>query len=548
MAVIAKGCIIMLVCGGAALQFSCSPAGPVSKSAALVHEVLADDTVAEASAFAGDGLAAKRALLPQLYPELADLIAAGSEATQAIVAEFSGTPSYLQDDQLFLLAYALEQINDPGGLDPLVRFVDANITGEVPTALAAATHAIRGLLGMASNDTASYLGSEIEETLTAAGFTEAARFIQERGPQFESCWREFVLTDGSGQPLTYPAGHPKAGQRVVVGGTIVSGDTRLPASQSAAESNRVEGGGGSYVTYTDPEHSDVTFEGQPTRRFNCAGFAFRQFNDGLQWNAEPGSWFAALTAVGAIEAVPADGEAAAGDFVFYFGEGSLPAHVAEVQRNDFVGGVTVINADRWSGLFTADIDAAYFFGANIISQELFGGLESRYRTRQIWRWTNGRPSFAVNTNRSADHSCHGEDDDGDGFPEMETCTIEQRCIDPELSAGAEGGNPAAPRYQIFLITNYGSMEGGYLTILLETAPADPPLLRSYPGGGINPEVTAELSPFTAGFFDTPQAAAESICGGFSGFWRPPLASFILAGVYNGVNYGVDGIFQSVCGG
>lgn len=109
-----------------------------------------------------------------------------------------------------------------------------------------------------------------------------------------------------------------------------------------------------------------------------------------------------------------------------------------------------------------------------------------------------------------------------------------------------GQDQEEPGYTIFRITNYGSQPDGYLTILTEDRVDDPPLLRSYPGGGIDPELRAELSPLNGQVFETREAAADSICSGFTRFFRPVLASFILAAEWNGEQVGVDSVFQSRC--
>jgi hypothetical protein len=104
-----------------------------------------------------------------------------------------------------------------------------------------------------------------------------------------------------------------------------------------------------------------------------------------------------------------------------------------------------------------------------------------------------------------------------------------------------------PGYMVFRVTNYGSMPDGYLTVQLADVRDNPPLLSSFLGGGVDPELRAELSPLNGDVFDTPEAAAASICSGFTRFFRPPLASFILAAEWSGQTVGVDSIFQSECG-
>jgi hypothetical protein len=102
-------------------------------------------------------------------------------------------------------------------------------------------------------------------------------------------------------------------------------------------------------------------------------------------------------------------------------------------------------------------------------------------------------------------------------------------------------------WAVYRITNYGSAEGGYLTVAEVGFEDDPPLLSSYPGGGIDPDLRVEAERVDASAtFPSPEAAAQSLCGQLTDFFRPPLASFILEAKYNGVNTGVDTIFQAQC--
>ena len=100
---------------------------------------------------------------------------------------------------------------------------------------------------------------------------------------------------------------------------------------------------------------------------------------------------------------------------------------------------------------------------------------------------------------------------------------------------------------MYRITNYGSAKGGYLTVAEVGAEKNPPLLSSYPGGGIDPNNRVVMERLdAAASFRTPDEAAKSICGQLSGFFRPVLASFIQEGYFNGVEVGLDGIFVDQC--
>ena len=271
----------------------------------MLASLLIDEDVEALSTAAGDGLAAKLALMPLAFPEVQQLIDAGPQGAEAMLAYFQGTPDFESQDDLILMAYALEQIDYFDGLDRLTDFLETNITGDVPAAVSAVTHTARWLLGMPRSPSCAYVASEIEATIDAANAELAdsmfgAKRLHPRKGQQKECHREFVLVDANGQALVYPAGHPKGGQPITVGGTIRPATDTVPDATATDESNRVEAGSGTYVNYTDPE-SGVTYEGKPTRLFNCAGFAFRHFNDGMKWNADPGAWFDALNSAGALE-------------------------------------------------------------------------------------------------------------------------------------------------------------------------------------------------------------------------------------------------------
>ncbi len=116
-------------------------------------------------------------------------------------------------------------------------------------------------------------------------------------------------------------------------------------------------------------------------------------------------------------------------------------------------------------------------------------------------------------------------------------------VDPSACDQPIGGGGWA----VYQITNYGSAKGGYLTVAEVGFENDPPLLSSYPGGGIDPDLRVEAERVDASAtFSSPEAAAASVCSQLKDFFHPPLASFILEAKYKGVNTGVDTIFQEQC--
>lgn len=103
-------------------------------------------------------------------------------------------------------------------------------------------------------------------------------------------------------------------------------------------------------------------------------------------------------------------------------------------------------------------------------------------------------------------------------------------------------------YVVWRVTNYGSAEGGYLRARPADYDVDPPLLSSFDGGGIDPNLRAVLIRVDPGAsFATEQEAVQSMCGRLSDFFRPTLASFILKASEGGTIVSVDDIFQAECG-
>ncbi len=96
----------------------------------------------------------------------------------------------------------------------------------------------------------------------------------------------------------------------------------------------------------------------------------------------------------------------------------------------------------------------------------------------------------------------------------------------------------------YRVTNWG--RDGYIIPYPRDTENDPPLLRSLPGGGINPTIRQELSPIT-GILPTRQEVINQLCVEMSDFFRPPLASFILQASFRGGTPGVSSSFQTDCG-
>jgi len=111
----------------------------------------------------------------------------------------------------------------------------------------------------------------------------------------------------------------------------------------------VKRGGGTFLSDFDG--------GVPNRRYNSAGYAFRELNAGGGWHLDAQTIFRQLVAAGLLREKTA--APTRGDKVIYRHRG-LVAHVAEIDRVRSDGTVIVRTADSESGVFEAKIDAAFF--------------------------------------------------------------------------------------------------------------------------------------------------------------------------------------------
>ena len=410
-----------MTCGGGGSGESDSQ-GTTTVIEQEVEDVYNDDAVVDALRYPGDSLAAKRAAIPESYPLIDDLIAEGDEAAEAMLKKFTGRPPRDSDYQLFLFAYALEQMQYTQGLDQLATFLEENLTGEVYLSLSAVTHAIRSMTFQPLESSSAYFVSEMEDTIQNAGVSQSqmVEVSSDNGTaERKSCTKEFVLIDDNGDDLTYPDGHAKAGQKIIFAATLFSKNT-MPDSLSRDIFDEVINGGGTYV------NGGTTYQGQPTNQLNCAGYVTRQANGGGQWVAHPERVYEAFKAAGAMTKNQVF--TSVGNLVFYFGnDPSSPAHVAEIiDDGGYFGSATVRNADGMTGLFDAKINAPIF-------QKYTGGYE-------VWTLKDGKlPKMRLNTDRKRENSCTGLDTDGDGFPETLECnetTVQEQAMDESVSGYA----------------------------------------------------------------------------------------------------------------
>ena len=453
------------------------PPGPVDE--------LATADVAHTLRSIGDGLAARQAAIDELFPQVQQLIDAGDQGAQELLQHFQGAASGDQDIALSIYAYVLGRMNYTAGKGQLAQWLETNITGEVPDACSAVTQALRTMQAdadLAPKDTAYYLFSEMEKTIEAVqGFSFAKRARLAKAPDAKECGREFYLIGADGMRIK-----DANGKDIKVGGTVTDpnvGSGLENTSEGQRKAREITDGGGTYVTGTDAV-SGTTFEGYPTKRFNCAGFAFRGFIGGRRWRADPGEMLDRLTAAGLLEPIW-ESQAVAGDFAFFYHASgdAKSAHVAVVHApSGLTGTTTVINADGYSGLFTAPLNCTYF--------------NDNYQDIQFYRWKNGaQPTLEVSTDRSQANSCFGEDSDDDGWPDSTGCVL-SRCIDSEF----------LPGYRVYMADMYS----GQLEVMEKGAENRQLPACNFSGGGLDCSVYIQVSPVTE-VFPTSEEAVLSIC-------------------------------------
>lgn len=293
-------------------------------------------------ASAGDGVAVRWARMGELVPQVEALLEADPQGVLDMAERLAGAGTFEADHELVVYAWVFaERGEQEVALQALAQTIDNELAGgDLYLAAHAAAHAIWTLLGDARLDAdAWYSVATLREARDAARAASGQASLSLDGPP--DGWRRlWQLTKSDGSPLLLN------GKRVTVDGKEWT-DIGLPESLVAEYRERVEDGGGTFV--------DLDGAG-PNRRFNCAGYAFRELNQGGGWNPSAPEMLDLLTRAGALR--EKEGPPEKGDKVFWFAEGAA-AHVGEIQQADAVAPI-VRNADNQSGLFDARLDAEYF--------------------------------------------------------------------------------------------------------------------------------------------------------------------------------------------
>ncbi len=336
--------------------------------------------------YSADSAAVIRQRLATVFPEIAEFVASGSDGRAYMLQFFTGTPSFNNDIKLLIYAEALRQMGDASVLSALKSFLSDNINGNLIWTPHYVTHTIKTLQGDTDLELSSYYtAQQMQAAAASSSSSTSLAAVNKASSDKPNCKRQYILVDQFNNPLTYVDSNGVTRQAVVHGNVWFNNDVPDKVRNNYIDAVEVKGGG-TYVT------DDPIYPGEPSKHFNCAGYAFRSFNGYQPWTSDPGDMFEVLNGANLLYEV-SDSTAKPGDIVFYYAPGATtstrPAHVAEVHQIQFGGSsmVTVRNADGQSGLFDADIDADYFTG-NFFEA-------ARYPTHRIFRWLDGAPPSVI---------------------------------------------------------------------------------------------------------------------------------------------------------
>jgi hypothetical protein len=253
------------------------------------------------------------------------------------------------------------------------------------------------------------------------------------------CNRHYKVVDAQGNPqYTYAVNED--GDRIRKPLTIV-GAEHSNIYDTPDEVQRVEDLGGQMVAEID--------NGQSTRRFNCVGWVFRELNcrggscddaeyGGYGWNPNLQLVYQDFTRSGLLRKVEGSifDPYQVGDKCFFFypddEDHTIAKHVAEIVYVGYTkAGTTVRAPDGWTGVFDADLGAAWFD-------------EKKYSDDvDCYRWADGvemplkgipDPVAAANDPRS----CSDTDDKGGAEPNTPpTCNDGSVTVAPGQSVAIE---------------------------------------------------------------------------------------------------------------
>ena len=406
-----------------------SPGGTDPAVIAASIDELKTDTTWSAMTRSGDGVGARFALLESGdIPAAMHLVKAGKDAAFDLEMELFETPTAADEETRVTQAWILGKIGDRGSLTALGLGLSQSIEEGLFQAANAEADAIFALLGDSRRNVRDhwYDLADMEAAHAAASDSavSALATVASAATPAKSCVRRMLILGADGKPLV-TTGPDGASRPLAVEGWEFDPPDLPPelAARANSYAQEVLSGEGTPVEQ---------FGGQtPNRRFNCAGFAFRELNDGNGWNTSAPDILSLLTGAGLLQLKTDPPEP--GDKVFYLPKQEwwavwrtgAPAHVTEVDR--VVGGKAVVRApDNQTGVFDANIDAKYF--------------ETRDWVPAVFEWTYGKPSvredFAVaGTGRycaprtTPPKPCGDGRCDVPGGENVQTCSEDCRCGD-----------------------------------------------------------------------------------------------------------------------
>lgn len=331
----------------------------------------------------GDGVGARYDLLLSGGVPAADaLIAEGEAAIDPLAAEFELPDAYQRDEALVVVAFILGKIGSPRALGPLADFLDRALAVDLPLQSAnAATDAVLEILettghgGTPSdrNDSYWYTITEMESAISFARiWADLESFGQALTFRGGKCEMRYVFRDASGNTLECPDDKGIVGPCVIPG--VVFEDVTKVSKESIDLHNEAQMNGAKFPMMFD--------NGAASRRYNCAGYAFREINRYVGWTGAAVTMQKKLVEMGLLR--KKSGDPKPGDKVFFrpidgweIWEKNAPAHVAEVDRIE--NGKPILRApDNFSGIFDLALDAPYW-------------NEVRSWNYEVYEWVNGPP-------------------------------------------------------------------------------------------------------------------------------------------------------------
>jgi len=362
-------------------------AGLDADGLAAAIETIGSPAVTLELARSGDGLGARfDRLRSGAVPEVQALVASGGRAIAPLAAELADGPDLDRDEVHATAAFVLGEIGDYTALDPLADFIEDNLAGEVALQAAnAATDAVFAILdangqGSTPSDRSEglwYSHREMERAISLA------RLWADLGPigsaltfHNGACRVRYNFLDAAGNVIQCPDKDGEMRPCAIEG--VVFEDVTKVSSESVELHDEAQMHGAHFPPELDG--------GRASRRYNCAGYAFREINRHSSWTGFASTMKDVLTQAGLLR--KKSGEPQPGDKIFFrpsegwkFWTTNAPAHVAEIDRIE--DGKAIVKApDNFSGVFELPIDAPYW-------------TDVRSWTYELYEWVDGPPRAIV---------------------------------------------------------------------------------------------------------------------------------------------------------